>query len=48
MMSSWIGSFAWDLGVATDISALTGCAFTTANPAPSTASASAFQPSSRE
>jgi hypothetical protein len=46
-MSSWIGSLAWDLGDATDILAFTGCEFTTTKPAPSRASVSTLQPSSR-
>jgi hypothetical protein len=45
MMSNWIGSLAWDLGVATDISAFTGCEFTTQKPAPRMACAKDAQPS---
>ena len=37
-----------DFGAAPDISALTGWAFTTENPAPKTASASESHPSARE
>ena len=47
-MSNWIGSLACDLGVATDISALTGCEFTTRKPAPRIAFAKEAQPSWRE
>ncbi len=48
MTSSCMGSLAWDLGVATDISALTGCALTIEKPAPKTAEARECQPSLRE
>jgi hypothetical protein len=43
-MSSWIGSFAWDFGAATNISDFTEWEFTTENPAPNTALANASQP----
>jgi len=46
--SSWIGSFAWDLGAATDISDFTGWQLRSEKPARTMASANEVQPVIRE